>query len=723
MERQVIFRDRQELQSADLNNIGSYAGTAQQHLVQDAVSASLHFTGGVVSAKSATEVDVAALRFYNNGLVYVSEQTETLNLFQYLPLVTKKCVAVVIWGEQTDTEVEPRDFLTDLTTGATQPQAVAMTRLNKANINLLPGAEAADPQPPVIQTATLAIALVYLAPTGIERIELQDRARLPNLGNHETRVFDLEVWRGQAEPRISSIASDLAALGAKTDGLVSRQTVVELASDLARAKAKLNLPTAYASYEADYFGDDAKSDTNGIGYEAQLQNGLLFPLAAQAQSGLYLLNPYDPAVTRQVDDLVLPAYSSVPRIQTKGYSGDLSISQYQVQTQELRAYTYTVWDYHYGWNYNYYWGWYNSWYWNYYPYYYGWNGYYGYYYSHQETAYKLETVTTNYNGAIIGQSFLSSNAMWLTQVGLQFTQIGGNGDVVIAVCETDGGKPDLGKTLTRVTLSRDDIKKYPTETTVPVPPAFLDAGKRYAIVLITQGDHRVATVSGNDFTQGTLFFGTDGDYFTGDLTKDLMFTLYAAKFTQPRAEVMLQSVSLAGGLSDLAISAAQVVPKGCELSYEIQIGGKWYKLGDPEMRLAVQPDIVPLRMVLLGTVDVAPAVRLSPNAFTASRPAANLVHWSKPRTLAAASTAITVQVVVAQWDNANHTLECSIKSGATTYTPVTTVVKDEPDGQAKRITYTFAPDPGIDTYQVKLVGARAPMSQPFVIVERTDVAS
>ena len=140
MERQVIFRDRQELQSGDLNNIGSYAGTAQQHLVQDAVSASLHFTGGVVSAKSATEVDVAALRFYNNGLVYVSEQTETLNLFQYLPLVTKKCVAVVIWGEQTDTEVEPRDFLTDLTTGATQPQAVAMTRLNKANINLLPGA-------------------------------------------------------------------------------------------------------------------------------------------------------------------------------------------------------------------------------------------------------------------------------------------------------------------------------------------------------------------------------------------------------------------------------------------------------------------------------------------------------------------------------------------------------------------------------------------------------
>ena len=93
MEKQVIFRDRQELQSADLNAIGQHAGDAIAHLVLDAVSGALKFTGGAVSAKSATEVDVAALRFYNGGKVYASEQTETLNLFQYLPLVAKKCVA------------------------------------------------------------------------------------------------------------------------------------------------------------------------------------------------------------------------------------------------------------------------------------------------------------------------------------------------------------------------------------------------------------------------------------------------------------------------------------------------------------------------------------------------------------------------------------------------------------------------------------------------------
>ena len=610
----------------------------------------------------------------------------------------------------------------DLTTGATEPQAVAMSKLWKANINLQPGNESVDPQPPVLQTGTLAIALVYLTPGGVERIELQDAARLPTLQGHEQRLFEQEAWRTQAEPRISSIATDLAGLAKKTMSLVGRDTVVELANDVARLKAKVNLPTAYASYESDYYGNTDKTDAAGMGYSAAIKNGLLFPTAGQASVGLALFNPYDAGIKRSAEDLVLPAYTDRARIQTTGYSGDISASQYQVQSQTIREYTATVWDYTYGWNYNYYNGWWNSWYWNYYGYNWGWYGYYGYRVARQETRYELQTVTTSYNGAIIGQTFLVSNAMWLTKVGLQFTQIGASGDVMVAVCETEGGKPDLLKTLTRVTVARGDLKKYPEETAIPVPPVLLEAGKRYALVLITQGDHRLATVSGNDYTQGTLFFGTDGDYFTGDLTKDLMFTLYAAQFAQPRVEVVLQSVSLAGGISDINIAAPQIVPDGCELRYEIQVGGKWYPLGDAAMRLSTLPDIVPLRLVLLGTSDLAPAFRLVPNAITGSRAATSLTHWSKLRTLAAPSSSITVQVVVAQWDGAHHTLACEIKSGATTYTPATTVVRVEPDGQAKRITFTFTP-PAISTYAIKLTGARSAASAPFVVVERTDVAT
>ena len=723
MEKRVLFRDRQELQSADLNHIQTYTADSLKHILQDAVSKALHYTGGIVSAVSATEVTVAAVRFFNDGRVYVSEDSVTLNLFQYLPLVTRKCVAVVLWGQDTETLTEPRDFLVDLTTGATQPQAVPMQQLAVCNINLLPGSESVDPQPPVIQTNTLAVALVYLTPTGIERIEMQSRSVLPNTYDHEQRLFEQESWRKQAEPRIASIATDLSALASKTTDLASRANVIELANDLARVKAKLNLPTAYASYDADYFGDHTKSDDAGTGFAAQLNNGLLFPLAAKAKGALSLFNPYDAGITRSATDLVLPAYESKPRIQTTGYSGDISISQYQVQTQVLRQYTTTVWDYHYGYNWNYYGGWYNSWYYGYYGYNYGYYGYYGYYTSHTETHYALDTVTTSYNGAIVGQTLLVANAMWLTKIGLQFTQIGSSGDVVLALCETDGGKPVLGKTLTKVTVARTDLKKYPTETTVAVPPVLLEAGKRYALMIITQGDHRVATVSGNNYTQGTLFFGTDGDYFSGDLTKDLMFSLYAAQFLQPRVEIVLNPISLAGGITDLAISAPQVVPQGCELSYEIQVAGRWYKLGDPDNRLATQPDIVPLRAVMVGTSDLAPAIQLSPEALTASRPATTFTHWSKLRTLAAPTSNVQVQIVVAQFDAALHTLDCQLSTSAGLVTPSATVVHDEPDGEAKRYTFTFAPAAPVSAYQIKLSGARSTGSAPFVVVERTDIAN
>lgn len=724
MEKQVVFRDRQELQSADLNNIQGYTADSLQHLTQDAVSTGLHFTGGLVSAVSATEISVAALRFFNDGKVYVAEQEQTLNLFQYMPLVAKKCVAVVLWGQETDTLVEPRDFLIDLTTGATQPQAVAMQRLNACNVNLLPGSESADPQPPVIQTNTLAVALVYLTPTGIERVEMQDRARLPNMADHEERLFEVETWRSQAEPRISSIATDLSALANKTLDLAPRSVLVEMAGDIGRLKDKLNLPSAFASYQSDTFATTDYTDETVDGFIARVDNGLQFPFAAQAVAPLQLFNPYDAAIYRTADDLVLPAFDSAVRIETKGYSGDLSISQYQVQTQTLRAYTTTrkVWHYGYGYNYYSYW-WRNAWYSvNRAAYYYPNVRRYGYYTTETDTHYALETTTTSYNGVIIGQSLLVANAMWLTKVGLFFTQIAAAGDVMLAVCETDGGKPDIGKTLTRVTVPVASLKKYPLETTIDVPPVQLDAGKRYALVLITQGNHRVATVSGNNYTQGTLFYGSDGDYFSGDLTKDLMFKFYGAQFRQARTEIMLQPVSLAGGIADLHVDAQAVIPAGTELRYEIQVGGRWYPLGDEVFRLADLPDIVPIRVVLLGTQDAAPALQLAADVLTASRPAITFTHYSAERQLAAPSSNIQVQVVAAQWEAANHTLDCVLIADGTTYTPSVTTSKLEPDGEATRITFTFAPNPGLSTYRVKLSGSRNAAANPFVVVERTDVS-
>jgi hypothetical protein len=722
MEKQVIFRDQQEFQAADPNNLQTYVADSIQHIVSDAISNGLHYTGFDTSksAGSSTKVDVAAGRLFDGGKVYVSEQVSTLDLFNHLPVTTKKKVAVVVWGQETDTNVEPRDFLVDLAAGTTEPQAVAMQRLRQAVVNVLPGTESADPQPPTVQAGSLAVAMITLDPTGITLIEMQTADKLPNSNDQEQRLQAQETWKEQAEPRIGSIATDLAALANKTANLAERKSIIEISGDVARLKEKLGLPSAYASYDADYFGDLTDTDPAAAGYSALVNNGLLFPHASELLAPLELFNPNDPNVIRSASGLVLPKYTSKVRLRTVGYAGDISLSQYQSQALNYYKFLTNRWNHHYGLTWNMYQQWYSRWYWTYHPtrrFNLGDN----YWDDRDVDPYRPDVTPTSVNGSLLAQTILVPNAMWLTQIGLQFTQIGATGDVHAIVCETVGGKPDLNRAVTDVTIPQANLQAYPAETTVAIPPALLDAGKRYALVLITQGDHRVAVVSGNNYTQGTLFNGTDGDYFVADLTKDLMFTFYGAEFSQARTEVDLQSVSLAGGISDLDIVTEQVVPEGTELHYEIQVDGKWYRLDDGVDHLAGAPAIIPLRAVFLGTSDLAPAFTAGIDRLTASKSADAFIHYSAQRTLAAASTNITVEVVAHNYNAANHSLVASLEdAGASTPASLTETFAEE--GGATRFRFTFAPSPGLTTYQVKLTGSKNAGTAPFTVTERIDVA-
>ena len=346
MEKQVLFRDRQELQAADMNNTQTWADEALRHIVTDAITGERQFSGLTVTGRSATELEVAPGRMYDgpNGKVFALESAQVHSVFAYLPLQDQKWLAVSVFGTEEDTDIQPRDYLIDLQTREVEPEAVAMQRRRVATVHIAQGLESPTPERPEPPTGNTLIAHVRLSPTGVQEVVLTEGRRLPNLQNMGARLQSAEAWRTQAEPRISSIATDLAGLAKKTMSLAGRDTVVELANDVARLKAKVNLPTAYASYESDYFGNAEKTDAAGIGYSAAVINGLLFPTAGQASVGLALFNPYDAAIKRSADDLILPAYTDRARIQTLGYSGDISASQYQVQSQTIREYTATVWD-------------------------------------------------------------------------------------------------------------------------------------------------------------------------------------------------------------------------------------------------------------------------------------------------------------------------------------------------------------------------------------------
>jgi len=62
MEKSVIYRDRQELQAADLNNTQAWGDEARRHLIGDAITSERLFTGLTVSGRSATELEVAVGR-------------------------------------------------------------------------------------------------------------------------------------------------------------------------------------------------------------------------------------------------------------------------------------------------------------------------------------------------------------------------------------------------------------------------------------------------------------------------------------------------------------------------------------------------------------------------------------------------------------------------------------------------------------------------------------
>ena len=74
MERQVIYRDRQELQPADLTNAQTFADEALRNVVKDAITGERNIVGMVVNQKSATEIEIAPGRLYDGSTGKMREE-------------------------------------------------------------------------------------------------------------------------------------------------------------------------------------------------------------------------------------------------------------------------------------------------------------------------------------------------------------------------------------------------------------------------------------------------------------------------------------------------------------------------------------------------------------------------------------------------------------------------------------------------------------------------
>lgn len=746
MEDKVIFRDRQELQGADLNNIQEYTDKTLQDIIKDSITTKKQYQGLQVIMKSTTEIDVAPGRLWMGdvGNIYTKLATETVSVFSYLPVSDKKYIAVHVYGEENDIDIEPRDFLTDITTGQTEPSSVAMKKARQIVVEITSGLESAEPQKPAVPTGKVLIAYVLLDSSGIVSIENNTGANLPRVHDVNVRLKDVEQWRAVAKPKIETLSSELAGLTESFSKVDSRDKFAAVVADVARLKELLNIPDTYGEYAADHFLDVDESDTVHLEYDAIVEEGVRFNWDNRSEVQPDLFNPLDSNIEQSYYNntgFLLPTFEDEVRLQTTGFAGELSISQYQFQTHEFKKGTIvrerirfgearTVCT--------------NSQWWR--------SGQYdpitGIFEKDGETfqvfdkhshkwfrikqfwkdEYEDEywytmTTTDSINGSQVAQTFLNSNSGWLTKLGLYFTQIDANGTVYMHICETKNGKPVMERCIGSTSVAAGDINLHPEETVFDFPePIYLKSGRRYAIVLTTGGDHYVAVVSGEEFTQGTLFYSSDGAYFQGDFTKDLMMNFYYASFEKVFTHAQLQTQNLSGGITDIDILANAVVPKGTELMFEYQYNGIWYTIDDEnDELLAGLPSTLPMRVTFIGSKDVMPAFKLQGSVVWCSRPKVTFKHISAERTLGTPTESIEVQALLEEYEEVEHDLTIKLEVGGVEVAHTTVEDVQEPSGIRRTATFDYTADPQA-AYKIIFEGSTSSALNVFHVAERIDIA-
>src|SRR5262252_5473652 len=212
MEHRVLYRDNQELQAADFINQQDWAQKALDHIVNDAINSESAYYGFTLTKVAQTQIQTSPGRLYNAGAVYARDENVVMDLFNDLPVTTKRQFAIVAWGQTVQEDIQPRDFVIDADTGQAEPQSVAMEETRYCNVNYVRGTESADPQPPSIDANVLLIGYVTCDPTGIISFTQNLDTQIDNLALVAGAVNALNSWRSIITGIIDTLRTDLANL-------------------------------------------------------------------------------------------------------------------------------------------------------------------------------------------------------------------------------------------------------------------------------------------------------------------------------------------------------------------------------------------------------------------------------------------------------------------------------------------------------------------------------
>lgn len=781
MERKVIHRDYQEMTAADLNNPQIFVQESLDRLVSDAIGPGMFFTGFDESETGTWEVTLSAGRFIQDGRMYRRSTNSVLNLYNLRPLVNKNIIAITAWGQTLEVDVQPRDFLTNVDTGATQPDSVSMESLRSAEVSMTAGAEAPQPSEPTIAPNSVVIALVTLNASGIESIVRVSNNILPQVLRNLVALGEIAVWRSGVGTAIDTIRSDLASLALTFNNYVERGEFNLLRDEVAVLKAQVqealalaqNQPTPPDIYQfVDTFFDDLQSDDGASGYAALIEDGVLtFPLAASdtPAGGLALVNPSDPRVavsgnmmrpvatgvlrydtTAGVDEgtadmlaytTSTQTYKSVARPISRWIAGateyniliesslhgepwvDGAFGNWVPKTRMLgtKLFEYVSIEFLYQSTTN--------------PLYDIWGAKYVHKGEGHFAPYNLITreqvvSTTNYTAQARAQVFMNANPGTLYKAQLEIVSRAGSGDIRAVVMACDGDQPNLNRVMAEVTVAYVDLVDGMNDFVFQ--PVDCAAGQRYAIAFFSAGNHKLRLRSNTrNITKGNSLALEIADTWiipTEIADQDLSIKLHFNGYTSSRVEVDLQSLELAGGIDNIRIDTPIDTPPGTEIRLEGYVDGVWYGLIETA---GTQPSydwsaalrsVIQIRAVFIGTGDLFPSLGIGAlSTVRVSRRDTTLKHVSEARDVGSGNTVTQAQtrMVVENWDAANTAVPSLIVSAA----PVAadSVVDQMVDGRLIRTGhFTFA----ANRYFTPVIDATTGTGKNMMLfTERHDVAS
>ena len=700
MEKIVSIQPYQKAIAADFSNMGLYARASFDHLVNDFCYPGAAYTGFATVETAPTQVTVGNGRLTLAGQIFANESPggQVVDLTSLLPLATSLIVAIVVSGAPVDTNVQPRTFLTDPVSRASIARQVATENDRIASIGTLKGVEAPDPQVPNAPQNVVVVAYVRLGTTGIVSVTQNSAALATNIQSLAKRADGFDAFQLAVGSQLSTLRSDLTNLAGKLNGLASANDLIAVAEDVARLKDKAGLPQSYSAYGSDHFLSTDYTDLTSPDLYCKIMEGVRFPDIQVEDDQIGLLNPLDANVVN-VGNFVLPAYDNVTRISQIGTDAALPISNSQQQILQAVQLSRTRTRIRYGASFNvcsnsswYQSGRYDS------------NGVFvlngetfnvvdtGQSYgafggspadheilrvtefwtdTYTEEYWSSVTVTQGYNGAVVAEGWLNTQAGYLLEIGLYFKQAASAGDVTVLLVACDSSGPQMDSQIASATIAVADIKISTPDNLQRVPakfaPTFLKAGQRYAFVVVTPANHYLWMTTGNKYVDGVLFnSSSNGNFFLGDLTNDIAFDAVFAQFRASQIQVQLNALQLAGGIVGIDLLALTSVPDGSSLTFAVQQNGIISPI-DASLSLIGLPAILPFYAIFQGTSAIMPGLGVGSNSRTeTSRPATRLEQISKPVTLEGGATVNTVHIDVRleYWRGApHHTFVAKLRTG------------------------------------------------------------